>query len=172
MIVKPKPTSAETVMRENDFITSKTDLRGRITYCNEVFMEFAKYSEEDLLGSPHSMIRHPDMPRAIFQLLWETIQSGKELNSYVKNMASDGSFYWVFANVTPVFDKNGKIVGYYSVRRKPRKEGLAVIIPLYKELREIENKYGKAEGLKKSTERLNEFLKEKEVSYEKFILSI
>lgn len=172
MIVKPKPTSVEMVMRENDFITSKTDLRGKITYCNEIFVEFAKYSEEDLLGSPHSMIRHPDMPRAVFQLLWSTIQAGKELNSYVKNLASDGSYYWVFANVTPVFDKNSKIVGYYSVRRKPKKSGLDVIIPLYKELRDIENKYGKAEGLKKSEQRLNEFLKEKEVSYEEFILSI
>lgn len=172
MAVRPKPTSAEMVMRENDFITSKTDLRGKIIYCNEIFIEFAKYDEAYLIGAPHSVVRHPDMPRAIFQLLWDTIQSGKELNSYVKNLASDGSFYWVFANVTPVFDKDNKIVGYYSVRRKPKKSALSFIVPFYKEMVEIESRGSKKEGLQNSTNRLHEFLKEKGVSYEEFILSI
>ena len=131
---KITPSSVELVMRENDFITSKTDLKGIITYCNQIFMEFAKYKENELLKQNHNIIRHPDMPRAIFKLLWDTIQNGHEINAYVKNMASDGSYYWVFANVTPVFDSNKKIVGYYSVRRKPKKTALDIIIPLYKKL--------------------------------------
>lgn len=172
MIVKPKPTSVEKVMRADDFITSKTDLKGIITYCNEIFIEFAKYSEEELLGANHNIVRHPDMPRSIYKLLWDTIQSGKEINAYVKNLAADGSYYWVFANVTPVFDKNMKIVGYYSARRKPKKSGLDTIIPIYKELLEIEKRGSKQEGLKNSFQRLMDLMKEKEVSYEEFIFSI
>lgn len=169
---KVMPTGEEIVMRDDDFITSKTDLKGIITYCNEIFIEFARYQEEQLVGQNHNIIRHPDMPRTIYKLLWDTIQSGQEINAYVKNMASDGAFYWVLANVTPVFDKDMKIVGYYSVRRKPKKSSLDRIIPLYKQLLSEEKKYGSSEGLSASTNMLNQFLSEKGVDYEKFVLTI
>lgn len=168
-----QPTNVESVMREEDFIVSKTDLQGRITYANQIFCEFAKYKEKELLGKPHSIIRHPDMPRVVFKLLWDTIESNNEINAYVKNMASDGSFYWVFANVTPVVNDNNAIVGYYSVRRKPKLEALKIIKDLYKTLLEEENKYKKTgEDLAASTELLNKILKGSEVEYEKFVLDI
>lgn len=172
MIVRPKPTSVEKVMRENDFITSKTDLKGIITYGNEIFIEFAKYKESELLGVNHNIIRHPDMPRAVFKLMWDTIQTGQELNAYVKNLASDGSYYWVFANVTPVHNEKGKIVGYYSVRRKPKKSALDIIIPLYKQMLQIEKKHNPQEGMKAAGKYLVDLLSEKGVGYEEFIFSI
>ena len=170
---KVKPTNVEKVMREDDFIVSKTDTRGIITYCNEIFIEFAKYSNTELIGQNHNIIRHPDMPRVIFKLLWDTIQSDKEINAYVKNMASDGSYYWVFANITPVKNEQGKIVGYYSVRRKPDTSILNnTIIPLYRTLLEEEKKHGVATQMEASGKILNDLLKEKGMSYEEFILSL
>jgi len=98
------PTDRERVMRKEEFIVSKTDLTGRITYGNRIFIEFSGYSEAELLGAQHNIIRHPDMPRAVFNLLWDTIAQGNEIFAYVKNMSKDGGFYWVFANVTPSYD--------------------------------------------------------------------
>ena len=98
------PTGRERMFGEDEIIVSKTDLKGRITYANSVFLRVAGYAEEDVLGQPHSMIRHPGMPRAVFKLLWETIAGGREIFAYVKNMARDGDHYWVFAHVTPSFD--------------------------------------------------------------------
>ncbi|MBI9072453.1 MAG: PAS domain S-box protein [Melioribacteraceae bacterium] len=167
------PTNVEAVLRDEDFIVSKTDLKGLITYGNEIFMEFAKYKEYELLKQNHNIIRHPDMPRAVFKLLWDTIKAGNEINAYVKNMSSDGSFYWVYANVSPVIDINtNKIKGYNSVRRKPKKRALDVIEPIYKQLREVENKNGFNEGMKLSTDMLNELLESNNVSYEKFVATI
>lgn len=171
MAEKIIPTKVESVLRENDFIVSKTDLKGIITYVNQIFMEFAKYKEEELLHKNHNIIRHPDMPRAVFKLLWDTIQAGDEINAYVKNMAKDGSFYWVFANVTAVKNEKNQIVGYYSVRRKPRKEALNIIEPLYKKLLDEEKKHSVKDGMKESGKMLNELLKSHGKSYEEFILS-
>ena len=171
---KITPTDKERVMREDDFIVSKTDLKGIITYCNRIFMEFANYKEEKLLGQNHNIIRHPDMPSVIFKVLWDEIQSGKEVNAYVKNLASDGSYYWVFANITPVRNDKNEIVGYSAVRRAPNREKLkSVIIPLYEKLLAEEKKHSrKSEGIKASYELLNQILKEKGMSYEEFILTI
>ncbi len=86
------PNSRERLMRENDFIVSKTNAKGIITYGNPIFIEFSGYTEEELLGSQHNIIRHPDMPRSAFKLVWDTIQSGREFFGYVKNMSKDGGF--------------------------------------------------------------------------------
>lgn len=110
MKYKVEPNSREKVMRENDFIVSKTDLKGRITYGNRIFIEYSGYTEEELLGAPHNIIRHPDMPRGVFKFLWDTLAAEKECFAYVKNMAKDGSYYWVFANVTrPTMPKAGSM---------------------------------------------------------------
>ncbi len=173
---KVKPTDVEIVMREDDFIVSKTDLKGIITYTNRTFMEFAKYDESELIGVNHNIIRHPTMPRVIFKLLWDTVQSGNEINAYVKNISKDGSFYWVLANITPVSNTKGEPVGYYSVRRKPNKETLKIIESLYATLRHEEQKYemqnNKSEGIKASFTILENLLNEKGMSYDEFILSI
>ncbi len=166
---RPKPIDKENFFPDDKIIVSKTDTKGKITYCNEIFMEMAKYSEEELLGKPHSIIRHPDMPKAVFKLLWDTIQQGQEINAYVKNLSKDGSYYWVFANVTPSFDNNKNIVGYFSVRRKPKKDTINnTIIPLYKKLLDIE----KTEGMDASVRYLLDLIKQKGTTYEEFILSI
>jgi len=130
------PTREERVMRENDFIVSKTDAKGIITYCNPIFIEFSGYTEADLLGTQHNIVRHPDMPRAAFKLVWETLQSGKEIFAYVKNLSRDGSFYWVLAHITPDVDRDGRIVGYTSVRRCPTRAAIDKIAPIYQAMRQ------------------------------------
>ena len=166
------PTNKERVMREDDFIVSKTDLKGRITYGNRIFIEFSGYTEQELLGSQHNIIRHPDMPRAVFKLLWDTIEQGKEISAYVKNMAKDGSFYWVFANVTPDFDEHGKISGYYSVRRKPKPEAVKVVSGLYQAMLDAEQKAGTRDAIAVSTKILTDLLAQKGVSYDQLVFSL
>lgn len=166
------PTSVERVMREDDFIVSMTDTKGRITYGNRIFIEFSGYTEKELLGSQHNIIRHPDMPRAVFKLLWDKIQNKEECFAYVKNMSKDGGFYWVFTNVTPTFDPQGNITGYFSVRRKPKQSGIAAVTPLYAAMLEAERQAGPAKAIEASTQILLNVLKEKGVSYDELVLAI
>jgi PAS domain S-box-containing protein len=163
-VEKPTPTSQENQVHADAFLVSKTDTKGKITYCNKSFMEIAKLREQDLLGKPHNIIRHPDMPRLIFKLLWGKIQKDEEIFAYVKNLSADGSFYWVYANITASKDKNGTTIGYYSVRRKPNPKALDIIIPLYKKFLELE----KMGGIEASERYLNELLQEKGVNYDEF----
>lgn len=166
------PTSVERVMREDDFIVSKTNRKGIITYGNPIFIEFSGYSEAELLGSQHNIIRHPDMPRAVFKLLWDTIAAGYECNAYVKNLAKDGSFYWVFANVTPDRDADGNIVGYYSVRRKPKASGVATSGELYRAMLAAERRAGARDAIAASSKLLTDLLAEKGMRYEELVLAI
>lgn len=166
------PTSVEKVMREDDFIVSKTDMKGRITYGNRIFIEFSGYSEHELLGTQHNIIRHPDMPRAVFKLLWDTIQEKRECNAYVKNLAKDGGFYWVFANVTPNFDKDGNITGFFSVRRKPKASAVKTLTGLYRTMLEAEQRAGARDAIAASTRILTNLLAEKGMSYDELVLAI
>ena len=152
----------------NRLIVSKTDTAGRITYGNTLFTQLSGYTEKEFLGAPHNIIRHPDMPKIIFKLLWETVKGGNEINAYVVNQTKNGDFYWVFANVTPSFDSKGEIVGYYSVRRKPSLASLQAVKPLYKQLLQKE----KTEGIQAAQELLEEVINKKGGRYDKFILSI
>ncbi len=167
-----RPTKNEKVMRENDFIVSKTDLKGRITYGNRIFMEFSGYSEKELIGVQHNIIRHPDMPRGVFKFLWDTIGQGKECCAYVKNLAKDGSFYWVFANVTPDYGRNGQCNGYFSVRRKPSKSGVDVMTDVYRAMLQEEEKAGPRDAMNASLGWLVNVLTQKGVSYEELVLSL
>lgn len=167
------PTGVERHMGEDDIIVSKTDRTGRLLYCNSFFMEISGFTEEELLGSPHSIIRHPDMPRAVFKLLWETISQGKDLFAYVVNLSKNGDHYWVFAHVSPSYDESNNIIGYHSMRRKAYPSALERIRPVYEELVRIEQ--GEANrklGLEKSYARLLEIIAEQEKDYDEFILSI
>ncbi|MFA7238932.1 MAG: PAS domain-containing protein [Sulfuricellaceae bacterium] len=166
------PHNKEKVMRENDFIVSKTDMKGIITYGNRIFIEFSGYNEDELIGAQHNIIRHPDMPRAVFSLLWDTIAKGKEISAYVKNLAKDGSFYWVFANVTPDFDERGNINGYFSVRRKPKAEAVKIVSGLYQAMLEAEKKAGARDAIAASTKILVNLLTEKGISYDELIFSL
>lgn len=166
------PTDRERVMRESDFIVSKTDTAGRITYGNPIFIEYSGYSEEELIGSQHNIIRHPDMPRSAFQLAWDTIKGGKEFFGYVKNMSKDGGFYWVFAHITPDFDDGGNIVGYTSVRRRPSREAIGAIEGVYKLMLAAEVAAGPKNAIAAGTKVLLDLLRDKEASYGQLIFSL
>jgi PAS domain S-box-containing protein len=173
MSIRPQPTQQERFLEEDDFIVSKTDLKGLITYGNRTFIKMSGYSERELLGQPHNILRHPDMPRVVFKLLWDTVQNGQEICAYVKNLAKDGSFYWVWANITPSFDLSGRPIGYYSVRRKPRPEAIQTIIPIYRALLEAEHRAGDGQaGMKASLALLHQTLEQKGVPYDEFIFGI
>ncbi len=128
----------EVCMADEEFIVSKTDLRGSIIYANRTFMEMALLSEDQLLNVNHNIIRHPDMPKGVFKFVWMTIKKEKEFFGYVKNLRSDGRHYWVFANITPEYDSNGKLAGYLSVRRKPPISAIEAIEPIYQKMLAIE----------------------------------
>jgi len=172
MKYKVAPTQQERVMREDDFIISKTDLKGRLTYCNRIFIEFSGFSESELLGSQHNIIRHPDMPRGVFKLLWDTVSKGDEIFAYVKNMSKDGGFYWVLANVTPNRDLQGNIEGYFSARRKPNKGAVSACTDLYRAMLEEENRAGPRDACAASLGMVNSLLTQKGLSYEQFVLSL
>ncbi|MCG6204924.1 PAS domain-containing protein [Rhodopseudomonas sp. HC1] len=167
------PTSVEVFFDADDIIVSKTDLKGRITYANKVFTDICGYSEAELIGQPHSIVRHPDMPRCVFKLLWDTLADGREIFAYVKNMTRRGDYYWVFAHVTPSFDAAGKVIGYHSNRRVPDRQVVAALAPVYKQLADIEAQHrnGK-DGLAASTRQMIDFVKSKSVSYDQFVFSL
>lgn len=162
------PKNNEVFFDKSTILVSKTDTKGVITYANKNFLDIVGFSEKDLIGKPHNIIRHPDMPKVIFKLLWSYLKENREIHAYVKNLVADGSYYWVLANVTPSVDVKGKVVGYHSARRAPSKEALAVIIPLYIELLRIE----KQQSVEASEAYLMNILNEKGMDYDEFILSI
>ena len=167
-----QPSSREKLMRENDFIVSKTDLKGAITYGNRIFIEFSGYTEAELLGKPHNIIRHPDMPRGVFKFLWDTLHAKKECFAYVKNMAKDGSFYWVFANVTPSYNSAGQVEGYFSVRRAPKRTAVDVLADVYQMMLKEEQRAGVRDDCDASLALLTKILVDKGVSYEELIFSL
>ena len=166
------PIQREVQLADDEFIVSKTDTTGRITYCNRTFMRIAGFSEKELLHTQHNIVRHPDMPRGVFRFLWQTLEQGQEFFGYVKNMTSDGSFYWVFANVTPDYDRNGQLKGYFSVRRKPRKSAIDVVEPIYREMLAAEQRSGSKNGPDESIRLLQQKLQALDTSYEQFVLSL
>jgi len=169
---KQTPTRQERVMREDDFIVSKTDLKGRITYCNRVFIEFSGFQAAELMGAQHNIVRHPDMPRGVFKYLWDLLAQKKECFAFVKNMCKDGSYYWVFANITPDLDARGQVVGYFSVRRKASAKAIASITELYQAMLAAEHQAGPKDACQASLALLNQTLQHHGVSYEQFVLSL
>ena len=168
---KITPTQTEVTFSPDEQIISKTDPKGRITYINRVFMKVSGFTEEDALGVQHNLVRHPDMPRGAFKHLWDTIAQGHEWFGFVKNITKEGHFYWVFANVTPDFEA-GRIVGYFSVRRQAPRAAIAVIEPLYAEMRRIEQEAGAAKACDASLAWLTAHLAEKGHTYESFVLNL
>jgi len=158
----------EKFLEDGDFIVSKTDLKGVITYGNDKFIAMSGYSEGELLGAPHNILRHKDMPKIVFKFLWDRVQSKEEIFAYVKNRCKNGDFYWVFTNVSASLDKNGNIIGYYSVRRKPNPKAIQTIAPIYQELLNTE----KISGVEASHQQLLDVLNKNEVTYDEFIANI
>ena len=167
------PTDQERTFDEDEVIVSKTDPKGWITYVNSVFLKVALFEERDVLDQPHSLVRHPDMPRCVFKLAWDQLQAGKEIFAYVKNMAKSGDYYWVFAHMTPTFDQAGNIQSYHSNRRRPRAEALAVIEPIYRDLLAIEQGHPDPKaGMQAAYEQLQVKLREQGTDYDAFVFSI
>jgi aerotaxis receptor len=125
----------EYVLKSDDFLVSQTDEKGMILFANDDFCKIAGYTLEELVGKPHSVVRHPDMPRAAFKDLWETVKSDKIWSGYVKNKTKDGGYYWVYASVYPMYDAVRHAKTYMSCRRKPSKAEIQEAQDLYKTLK-------------------------------------
>ena len=162
------PRNQEVTLSENEFIVSKTDTKGKILYGNKIFIKISGYEEKELLGKPHSILRHPDMPKIIFKLLWERLEAKKEIFAYVKNLSKDGSYYWVLANVTVTLGEHGNVIDYHSVRRKPSAKAMSVIPELYAQLLQEE----KRSGMDASQKMFDAILHEKRIRYDDFIFNL
>ncbi|MBF7043108.1 PAS domain-containing protein [Campylobacter volucris] len=160
--------SKEIILEANTLITSKTDLKGDIIYANDDFLKYAGYSMKEILYKPHSIVRHPDMPKTVFKCLWDYIQEGKEIFAFVKNKTKYNDYYWVFTNVTASYDENGNIINYYSVRRKPKQEAIATIEKVYQILLEAE----KNGGIKAGIEELMKIVASYNMNYNQLILAL
>jgi PAS domain S-box-containing protein len=157
-MTKPTPINEEIVLNPKRYIVSETDEKGKITFVNDYFIEVSGYTEDELMGKAHSIVRHPDMPKVVFKLLWETISQGKNINAVVKNLAKDGRYYWIFTEFESRKDTDtGEIIGYHAARKSISKHVLEIIAELYAKLLKIE----KSEGVEASEKYLIVFLKEK-----------
>ncbi len=166
------PRNQEHELRDDEFIVSKTDTRGVITYCNRTLMRISGFAESELFGKQHNIIRHPDMPRGAYRLMWQLLRNGDEFFGYVKNLCRDGSYYWVLANVTPDINAEGKLVGYYSVRRKPTRHAITTIEPIYRQMLDIERQAGPKDAPDASIALLKQLCTEQGFSYDQFIIHL
>ena len=148
---------------------SKTNPRGIIEYANEVFVDVCGYEDYELMGQPHNIIRHPDMPKVIFKVLWEKLKKGENFHAIVKNLAKSGRYYWVITDFEIAKDENGEIVNYFARRRAIPQEVITNHIePLYRKLLQIEA----ASGIEYSEKYLNGFLEEKNKTYVQYIMEL
>lgn len=167
-------TGNEVSFGNDEIIVSKTNIKGHITYCNDVFLRVSGYTEKELLGQPHSIIRHPDMPRAVFKLLWDTLAAGSEVFAYVNNRTKRGDNYWVLAHVTPSRDAHRNIIGYHSNRRVPDQAIVEqTIAPLYAQLLAEEKSHANRKaGMQASYLSLVEVLRDAGMEYDEFIATL
>ncbi|TWA70161.1 PAS domain S-box-containing protein [Azospirillum brasilense] len=163
---------AERRFDRDEIIVSKTDPTGRIIYANEVFLRVAGYSEREVIGQPHNIIRHPDMPRGVFRLLWRTIRTGRECFAYVLNRAANDDHYWVLAHITPTFGADGTIISYHSNRRCPRPDAVTRIAALYAELRAAEAGHDGSQAAEAGHRALVDRLDSTGMSYDEFVFAL
>ena len=167
-------TGKEVFFDDNEIIVSKTDLKGNLTYTNRVFLDIAGYKEQEVIGQPHNIIRHPDMPRCIFKLLWDTLSDGKEIFAYVINRCKNGDHYWVYAHVTPSKTPTGEVIGYHSNRRVPDRKILdEAIIPLYDSLKSIEEDAdNRKDGMAQSGAKIISMLGGEGLEYDEYVMTL
>lgn len=128
----------EEFLFEGRAIISETDLKGVITFANRKFCEISGYAKEELVGQPHNVIRHPDMPKKAFEEMWNTIKSGQTWHGLVKNLRKDGRYYWVETEVTSVKDTAGNVIGYIAARKPAGRKDIDDVIPVYRTMLEKE----------------------------------
>ncbi|WP_018683969.1 PAS domain-containing protein [Actinokineospora enzanensis] len=168
-----RPTGVERRFGADELIVTKTDLKGVITYANDVFLRVSEFHEDEVIGKPHNVIRHPMMPRTLFKLLWDTIQARREIFAYAMNMASNGDHYWVLAHATPSFDGAGRVVGYHSSRRLPTPSAVATVKQIYDRIRTAEQAAtSTSAAIAAGTEALNRELAAHGQSYDEYFWSI
>jgi len=139
---KATPNNHEIELKTVDIVVSKADEAGDIEYANPIFYKLSGYTKKELTLAPHSILRHPDMPKVIFKYLWSQLKQGNEVNAFVKNMTKDGSFYWVIAYVRPALNGDGSLRNYVSTRKRMSQNARNIIEPLYKKLLDIEKSDG------------------------------
>jgi len=162
IIKRPIPIDKEVSWDKTQTIMSKTDLYGTIEYANEVFVDVCGYEDYELMSQPHNIVRHPDMPKIVFKVLWENIQKGNQFHGIVKNLAKSGRYYWVITNFEYSRDENGNIVNYIARRKAVPQDVITKHIePLYKKLLQIEQ----VSGISASEKYLIGFLEEQGLSY-------
>jgi len=159
----------EVTWDKTQVIMSKTNARGIIEYANEVFVDVCGYEDYELMGQPHSIIRHPDMPKVLFKVLWEKLKSGENFHAIVKNLAKSGRYYWVITDFDISRNDEGEIINYFARRRSVPQEVITNHIePLYRKLLQIEG----ASGMEYSEKYLNGFLEERNKTYVQYILEL
>ncbi len=162
----PKPRDNEIKLSSKRYIVSKTDTKGIIEYGNDYFVEISGYLEFELMGKPHSIVRHPDMPKVIFKFMWARIQEGNNIMAIVKNLTKDGSYYWVVTDFEPKKDPlTNEIISYTAFRKAAPQKAIDTMIPIYAKLLEIE----KEGGMEASEKFLIGFLEERRITYDDFI---
>jgi len=167
------PTGEESPFGAEELLVTKTDVKGRITYANDAFLRVSGFTAREVIGAPHSIIRHPRMPRCVFKLLWDTILGGDEIFAYVLNMAKNGDHYWVFAHVTPTFGEKKQIIGFHSNRRKPEPNRVSHIEPLYDRLYAEEKRLNSNnEGMLRAAAILAGAYHERGLEYDEFVFSL
>lgn len=163
---RPEPIDKEIKLDTKRYIVSKTDPQGIIEYGNDYFVEISGYRESELIGKPHSIIRHPDMPKVAFKLMWDRISKGSNFIAVVKNLAKDGSYYWVVTDFEPKVDPiTNEIISHTAFRKAASQKAINKIIPIYAKLLEIE----KESGIKASEKFLRGFLEDRNTTYDDFI---
>ncbi len=165
---RPEPINAEIILDPKQTIMSKTDPKGIIEYANDYFMEICGYEEHELIGQPHNVIRHPDMPKVIFKWLWQRLQAKKNIHAVVKNLAKDGRFYWVITDFEVKLDEEGQIASFFARRKAPPRTTIEKIDHLYKKILSIE----KAMGVEVAEKYFIGFLEEKGMTYDEYIEDI
>lgn len=162
----PKPIDKEIKLSTKRYIVSKTDPKGFIEYGNDYFVEVSGYSEAELIGKPHSIVRHPDMPRIVFKMMWDRINKGQNIMAVVKNLAKDGSHYWVVTEFEPKVDPiSNEILSHTAFRKAAPQKAIDVMTPIYQKLLEIE----KEGGMEASEKYLRGFLEENNTTYDAYI---
>jgi len=151
---RPTPTEIEKEVTSIDLIVSKSDSEGKITYVNPIFIKISGYTQGELFEKPHSILRHPDMPKVIFKYLWENLQKGNDVVAYVKNLCKDGSYYWVLATVKTAKNPDGSFRNYMSTRRSITENAKSNISKIYAQLLKTE----KDQSFEESQEQFEKFL--------------
>jgi len=162
----PEPIDHEIKLNPKRYIVSKTDAKGIIEYGNDYFVEVSGYKESELIGKPHSIVRHPDMPKVVFKMMWDRINRAQNIMAVVKNMAKDGSYYWVVTEFEPKVDPiTNEIISHTAFRKAAPQKAIDTMAPIYQKLIEIE----KDGGMEASEKYLRGFLEENRVTYDEFI---